>query len=205
MYERQRWMQRPWCWYRSSQFRLCIECFLVSISQKEPAPMTVNRRWFAGLLIVWLNPCLNYSHVPYQEQWYLLTSVWPLYAQHIGMVTQSKFLTTAPWVSLRLYVKTNLEKGPSLLRETPAISPHQQSFLPRWSCLSNLLVFKEAVTRRMDEVISSCHFPWFCQGLWLRQSQIYFCENEVLRSWWYRRAVVYCTHIISRQNRLKKR
>ncbi len=31
-----------------------------------------------------------------------------------------------------------------------------------------------------------CNLPWFCQGLWLRQPQISFGQNEVLRSWWCR-------------------
>ncbi len=35
--------------------------------------------------------------------------------------------------------------------ETRTISPHQRGFLPRRSCLSNLLVFGEAVTRIMNE------------------------------------------------------
>ncbi len=39
----------------------------------------------------------------------------------------------------------------SILSDTRSISPHQQGFLPRRSCLSNLLVFEEAVTRMMDE------------------------------------------------------
>ncbi len=39
----------------------------------------------------------------------------------------------------------------SFLRETWVISPHQHGFLPRRSCLSNLLVFEEAVTGMMDE------------------------------------------------------
>ncbi len=36
---------------------------------------------------------------------------------------------------------------------------------------------------------SKCHLPWFWQGLWLRQPQVFLGENDVLRSWWCRRAV----------------
>ncbi len=46
------------------QFRLCIESSQVSISQKELVLMTFTRRWCAGFLIFWLNPCLNYSPIP---------------------------------------------------------------------------------------------------------------------------------------------
>ncbi len=37
------------------------------------------------------------------------------------------------------------------LSDTQSISYHQHGFLPRRSCLPNLLVFEEAVTRMMDE------------------------------------------------------
>ncbi len=39
----------------------------------------------------------------------------------------------------------------TFLSDTRSISTHQHGFLPRRSCLSNLLVFEEAVTRMMDE------------------------------------------------------
>ncbi len=39
----------------------------------------------------------------------------------------------------------------SFLNDTRSISPHQHGLLPRLSCLSNLLVFEEAVTRMVDE------------------------------------------------------
>ncbi len=39
----------------------------------------------------------------------------------------------------------------SFLSDTRPISPDAHGFLPRWSCLSNLQVFKEAATRMMDE------------------------------------------------------
>ncbi len=39
----------------------------------------------------------------------------------------------------------------SFIIETRSISPHQHGFLPHRSCLSNLLVFGEAVPRMMDE------------------------------------------------------
>ncbi len=39
----------------------------------------------------------------------------------------------------------------SFLSETWAISPHQQGFFPRRSCLYNLLVLTEALTRMMDK------------------------------------------------------
>ncbi len=39
----------------------------------------------------------------------------------------------------------------SFLSDTRPISPYQHGFIPRGSCLSNLLVFEEAVTRMMDE------------------------------------------------------
>ncbi len=39
----------------------------------------------------------------------------------------------------------------SFLSQTLSISPHQHGFLNHRSCLSNLLVFEEAVMRMMDE------------------------------------------------------
>ncbi len=39
----------------------------------------------------------------------------------------------------------------SFLSDTRSISPYQHGFLPRRSCLSNLLVFEEAVTRMIDK------------------------------------------------------
>ncbi len=42
--------QRPWCQCRSSQFRLWIESFLISISQKELVLVTFTRRWHVGFL-----------------------------------------------------------------------------------------------------------------------------------------------------------
>ncbi len=39
----------------------------------------------------------------------------------------------------------------SFRSETWAISPHQHGFFPRRSCLYNLLVLAEAVTRMMDK------------------------------------------------------
>ncbi len=39
----------------------------------------------------------------------------------------------------------------SSLSDTRPISPHQHGFKPRRSCLPNLLVFEEAVTRMMNE------------------------------------------------------
>ncbi len=39
----------------------------------------------------------------------------------------------------------------SFLGDTRSILPHQHDFLPRRSCLSNLLVFEVAATRMMDE------------------------------------------------------
>ncbi len=42
--------QRSWCQCRSSQFRLCIESSLVSISQKELVLMTFMVHWLADLL-----------------------------------------------------------------------------------------------------------------------------------------------------------
>ncbi len=39
----------------------------------------------------------------------------------------------------------------SFLSDARSISPYQHGFLPRRSCLSNLLVFEEAVTRMINE------------------------------------------------------
>ncbi len=39
----------------------------------------------------------------------------------------------------------------SFLSETRTITPHQLGFLPRRSCLSDLLVFEVAVTCMMDD------------------------------------------------------
>ncbi len=52
--------------------------------------MTSARRWYADLLIFWLNPCLNYLPIPQQRRWYPLTDAWPLYAQYIKKAIQSR-------------------------------------------------------------------------------------------------------------------
>ncbi len=71
----------------------------------------------------------------------------------------------------------------SFLSETWAISPHQHGFFPRRSCLYNLLVLAEAVTRMMDEGyavdIVSLILQW---PLTPSTKMTSSGENEVLRS-----------------------
>ncbi len=73
-----------------------VPLFSISVVHRELVLMTFTRRWYAGLLVSWLNPCLNYSPIPQQRQWYLLTGAWPLYAQYIKKGIQRTFPTTDP-------------------------------------------------------------------------------------------------------------
>ncbi len=104
-----------------------------------------------------------------------------LILQHIS--TKS----TAPWVSLLWYVKSL--KGSWKRPFSRAISTCQHGFLPRQSCLSNVLVFEDAVTRMMDEghtVNSSTIILLRPLTPSITNS---FGETEVLWSWWCRCSV----------------
>ncbi len=101
--------------------------------------MTFTHSWFAGLLISWLNPiymAMPNTYKSYPGEW----------------LVASNYRSVRPDSIICQIYETNLKKAHlSFLSEALSISPHQHGFLPRRSCLSNLLVFEEVVTRMMDE------------------------------------------------------
>ncbi len=87
--------------------------------------------------------------------WYLLTGPWPLYAQYIKKGDPEDVCNYRPvsLTSIIFYILERIFKRAflSFLSDTRSIIPNQHGFLPCWSCLSNLLVFEEAVTSMIDE------------------------------------------------------
>ncbi len=71
----------------------------------------------------------------------------------------------------------------SFLSETRTISPHQHRFLPRRSCLSNLLVFEEAVTRIMDEGHTADVIYLVFAKAFDSFNHRFLVASEILRSW----------------------
>ncbi len=114
----------------------CIEISLVLITQKELVLMTLTRRWYAGLLIFWLNPCVTYSSIPQQRRWHLLIGASPLYAQYTKKAIQRMFPTTAPLSSIICKIVERILKRALLSFLSDTINLTSSAWFPTPSVLS---------------------------------------------------------------------
>ncbi len=114
--------------------------------------MTFTRRWFADFLAGPLSKLFaNYITTAVVPTKWRLATTCPIYERGDPEGVSNYRLVSLTFLIIKIFEKILKKALLSFLSETMVITPHQHGYLPRRCCLSNLLVFEEAVTGMMDE------------------------------------------------------
>ncbi len=108
------------------------------------------RDYFVPLAILLLNWAVLCNDYPWLAEWHKEHC---MLSEHIWRIEMNMSLAICVIISVLCKICEKLHKKALLLflTETRSLSPSQHGFLPRRSCLSNLILQEERVTRLLDE------------------------------------------------------